>query len=262
MRTLSQIREISAQLFRAQRGNAILVTLIYTLAVSASGMLSAIPLVGSVAVFCLAFVLQGGLWGSFLKGIRGERMDVEDLFSAFTGGRFGRVLGGSAFMVLKVFLWMLPGTALFAGGMVWMIVAGAANPMDFMYGTEALLEPILPGLLLMLIGYVLMIVMGIIKEYGYILTAPLLMENPGIAPTYASRLSQKIMSGHKWQLFVLGLSFIGWNLLGLLTLGILNIVFVTPWTQMSFAAFYYEVKQEALMSGRVRPEEFMGARYE
>jgi len=264
MRSLSEIRHIATRLFRAQRGAAILVVLIYTLIVSGLSVLAYIPILGSLILSMAMFMLQAGLWGSFLKGVRGERMDTEDLFLPFTGGRFGRVLGGNAWLFLKVFAWMLPGLVLFMGGFTWAMVSGlslaeGSIPQD----QETLLSlSILPAFLIALTGYFLMLVLGIIKEYSYILTTPILMENPGVCATYAVTLSKRIMAGHKWQLFLLSLSFLGWQLLSLLTLGILGIVYVTPRLQMTLAAFYYEVKTEALANGRVRPEEFLGAKYE
>ena len=43
-------------------------------------------------------------------------------------------------------------------------------------------------------------------------------DNPGIGPKDALDLSEKMMNGHKMELFKLHLSFIGWHILGILTL--------------------------------------------
>jgi uncharacterized membrane protein len=51
------------------------------------------------------------------------------------------------------------------------------------------------------------------------------------------------MDGNKWRAFCLGLSFIGWWLLGILTLGILWL-WVAPYQQMTFGAFYRAVLRE------------------
>jgi len=55
--------------------------------------------------------------------------------------------------------------------------------------------------------------------------------------------SSKLMRGHKWQLFCLGLSFIGWFLLSVLTLGI-GLLWLLPYMQVSMVAFYDDILKE------------------
>ena len=56
--------------------------------------------------------------------------------------------------------------------------------------------------------------------------------------------SIKMMDGHKFDRFVLDLSFILWDLLGFLTLSILNFLYVTPYKQFSVILFYEDIKNE------------------
>ncbi len=56
-------------------------------------------------------------------------------------------------------------------------------------------------------------------------------------------LSRKMMNGHKFRLFLLDLSFIGWVILCILTLGI-GFFWLQPYIQCSHAHFYEEVKAE------------------
>ena len=53
-----------------------------------------------------------------------------------------------------------------------------------------------------------------------------------------------MMYGQKWKTFVLDLSFIGWNLLSLLTLGILGVFYVAPYAHSTNAALYETLKSE------------------
>ena len=69
----------------------------------------------------------------------------------------------------------------------------------------------------------LTIVGGIIKAYSYYLVPCILAENPGIRTMDAITLSRKLMHGHKWECFVLELSLLGWEMLGILTFGLSNI---------------------------------------
>jgi uncharacterized membrane protein len=54
---------------------------------------------------------------------------------------------------------------------------------------------------------------------------------------------------------VADLSFIGWLILGSLTFGILDIVYVVPYMSTTIAGFYTELRDEALRAGVIRPEE-------
>ena len=87
----------------------------------------------------------------------------------------------------------------------------------------------------------LFIVPGIIKGLAYSLTPFIVKDNPQLSPNQAINLSMKMMKGHKFDLFYLYLSFIGWILLAILTLGI-GLLWVIPYMQTAMAAFYLDVK--------------------
>ena len=103
------------------------------------------------------------------------------------------------------------------------------------------------GMLLMTIYTVLwtlcLIVPGIIKSFSYALTPFILNEEPELSADEAIELSMKMMDGHKMELFLLYLSFIGWYLLALLTCGI-GFLWLMPYVYTSQAAFYEDVKAE------------------
>lgn len=89
----------------------------------------------------------------------------------------------------------------------------------------------------------LLIVPGIVKAYQYKFVPYLVAENPDISWNEAKELSTRMTDGEKWNLFVLDLSWIGWLLLGGLTLGILNIFFVTPYMVQTEAEVYRVLAQ-------------------
>lgn len=101
-------------------------------------------------------------------------------------------------------------------------------------------------------------VIVIIKYYSYYLTPYILADCPNVRAQDALALSKRIMAGHKWQLFVFGLSFIGWDILNLFTLGLLGVFYVGPWKQAAFAGWYLERREEALREGTVTPDELNG----
>ena len=63
----------------------------------------------------------------------------------------------------------------------------------------------------------------------------------------------RMMQGHKWELFVMQLSFLGWMILGLFTFNLLNILYTIPYMQLSSAGFYASVKQDAIDRGILVP---------
>ncbi|EGD31241.1 DUF975 family protein [Streptococcus sanguinis] len=70
---------------------------------------------------------------------------------------------------------------------------------------------------------------------------------------YAIRQSRKLMKGYKGKLFMLNLSFIGWNLLARLTYGLLNFI-VLPYTATAYILFYEELKKENAISHENNPQ--------
>ncbi len=89
----------------------------------------------------------------------------------------------------------------------------------------------------------LLIVPGIIKTYEYLMVPYILADHPEMEHKEVFALSKKMMDGEKWNAFVLGLSFIGWQLLNLLTFGILGIFYVNPYIHATNAELYLAIKR-------------------
>ncbi|MDR0415665.1 MAG: DUF975 family protein [Prevotellaceae bacterium] len=83
----------------------------------------------------------------------------------------------------------------------------------------------------------LLIVPGIIAYLAYSQVFYIIADNPEISAMEALRRSKNMMRGYKWKLFCLGLRFIGWILLGVLTLGI-GYFWLLPYMQTSYTKFY------------------------
>lgn len=64
-----------------------------------------------------------------------------------------------------------------------------------------------------LLWTLLLLIPGIIKSYAYAMTPYILYEHPEMTPNEAITESRRMMDGKKWDLFCLGFSFIGWDLL-------------------------------------------------
>ncbi|MCL2446617.1 MAG: DUF975 family protein [Oscillospiraceae bacterium] len=101
----------------------------------------------------------------------------------------------------------------------------------------------------------LFFVPGIIKAIAYSMTPYILAVHPNVTATDALKLSLRMTQGHKGELFVFYLSWIGWLLLSGLTLGILYIVHVGPYMQTAMAGYFVELRNRAVASGAIQPHE-------
>lgn len=100
----------------------------------------------------------------------------------------------------------------------------------------------------------LFIIPGIIKAYQYAMVEYVVSENPSIGYREALDNSRDMMKGNKWKLFVLDLSFILWDLLNALTLGILGVFWLNPYKQHTHAAFYAAIKPQQEIAPEETPE--------
>ena len=101
---------------------------------------------------------------------------------------------------------------------------------------------ILMGLIITL-GYICFIIPGIILTLSYSLVPIILIKKPELGIVETLKYSREKMQGHKLDAFVLGLSFIGWAILGTLTFGILYI-WLFPYMQLTFTKFYLNILGE------------------
>lgn len=88
----------------------------------------------------------------------------------------------------------------------------------------------------------LFVIPGIIKSYEYRMIPYILADNPEMPTEEVFAESKRLMSGNKWKAFVLDFSFIGWQLLSILTCGILSIFYVDPYQYSTNAALYEALK--------------------
>ena len=90
----------------------------------------------------------------------------------------------------------------------------------------------------------LFIIPGVIKAYEYRMIPYILADHNDITSKEAFAMSKEMMSGNKWNAFVLDLSFIGWYLLVGLSGGLLGLFFVNPYVQNTGAALYKTLKYD------------------
>ena len=96
--------------------------------------------------------------------------------------------------------------------------------------------------LFIILWSLLFIIPGIYKSYEYRMIPYLLADDPTMTKDRAFAESKRMMDGQKWKTFVLDLSFLGWDILSALTLGILGVFYVTPYQSQTNAALYEKLR--------------------
>lgn len=89
----------------------------------------------------------------------------------------------------------------------------------------------------------LLIIPGIIKAISYSMSYYVLADNPELSAMEAINKSKEITQGHKWDIFVTYLSFIGWTLLASLTLGI-GYLWLVPYMNITMANIYNQLNEK------------------
>ncbi|MBQ8683403.1 MAG: DUF975 family protein [Clostridia bacterium] len=173
-------------------------------------------------------------------------------------------------VAVVVMLLFAIGYGVFVGNVVhvgyhgWMLryARGEQPPVGEMFASFRIYLPAMKTMLLhdvyIFLWTLLFIIPGIVKTYAYSMTRYIIYENPNLTPDQAITLSRKMTDGYKGELFVLGLSFVGWNLLSGLTLGLLGVLYVNPYMYLTQAGTYEWLKHNALQSGRVTWADFGG----
>jgi uncharacterized membrane protein len=127
------------------------------------------------------------------------------------------------------------------------LVRGESIDIAMMFkGFEDFLRSFVSGLLVAIFTFLwtlLLIVPGIIAGLSYSMTFFILNDDPQITPSEAIRKSKEMMNGHKMNLFMLQLSFLGWFILGMLSMGI-AFLWIGSYYAAALAIFYQELQGE------------------
>ena len=96
--------------------------------------------------------------------------------------------------------------------------------------------------LIIIVGSILLVIPGIIAAIGLMFYQEVCADNPEMPAMDIIKKAWEITKGHKMDLFVMGLSFIGWAMLASLTFGILYI-WLMPYMVVAFTLAYEELKK-------------------
>ncbi len=108
-----------------------------------------------------------------------------------------------------------------------------------------------------ILWFLLLIIPGIIKAIAYSQSMYIIADNPAVKVTDALKTSIKMTNGYKGAIFVMGLSFLGWVLLCVLSLGI-GFLWLAPYMNTSFTNLYFKLKEQSIQNGICTEDEFNG----
>ena len=111
---------------------------------------------------------------------------------------------------------------------------------SFTYFGKALCLFLVTGIFIFLWS-LLFIIPGIVAAYRYSMVYYIMADNPDMDVMQIIEESKKMMCGHKGELFVLDLSFIGWGILCVITFGI-GFLWLTPYMEATRVNYYENLR--------------------
>ena len=240
MKTNQQFKNEALAALRGNWGKAVLLTLVYLILVG----IAAGP-VSYQSVQMETYMQENG--ARTVYQIASLMQDTEYLAMA------QRLNGTSGLTTLVSILLIFPFAVGFLNSLRKLLVTGDNNLVsnafhiafsNYWHKVWAMLW----AYILTVLWSLLFIIPGIIKSFSYAMTPFIIEEYPELTATEAIHRSRMMMRGHKFDLFWLLLSFIGWGILNIFTLGI-GTLWLVPYMETSMAAFYGEVKNDYELNG-------------
>lgn len=192
---------------------------------SFTGLAATFSFIGSILMVLL--IPMG--YGYVVAYLHSSRQDlpaeIGDLFFGFRKGQFARVLGTYILLGLILMVAMIPYFAFIS-----IMAARGQMGNESKYGFFLFIM-----LLLMIPMYVVAL--------AYALVPFLLRDEPELSAREILTKSRVMMKGHKGELFILMLSFIGWGVLALFTFGI-GYMWLAPYMCMTFTKYYEQLRAE------------------
>lgn len=86
------------------------------------------------------------------------------------------------------------------------------------------------------------IIPGLVKGYSYRMVPYIVKDYPDLSETEVITLSRRMMDGNKWRTFLLDLTFVGWFFAGIVSYGMISVLWTYPYYENTIAALYLELK--------------------
>lgn len=201
---------------------------------------SLISLAASLAVSLFAGVLDAGLHLLFLSAARERPIRILDVFAVFRSQPDKPIVVS----FLTILLNLAAALPFLAAGTYLLRSPMASIPPGVYTGLLPILLALPLRALLLLAGLALLwAVPAAALSLCYSLALFLYADRPHLSGLELMRQSRRMMRGQKRRLLWLYLSFTGYFLLGVLSLGI-GFLWVLPYVRMAHAIFYLELKAQ------------------
>ncbi len=171
---------------------------------------------------------------------------VSYLISAFAGAIIGTATSGFGTIAIAVFCTIPLAVGTTRASMAVFRNSEKLEVEMLMTGYKAFTRVLEIGLrkyVIIFLYTLLLIIPGIIKTYTYRFTNLILLDEPELSPKEVLAKSKEMTDGKKFDLFVLDLSFIGWFILAMFTLGI-PMIWVTPYIDVAVCTMYHKIRTE------------------
>ncbi len=202
--------------------------------------------IAAAAIAALGGALISG--SGFLPKVEVKVSDITELKNLWDVAKYGLAAGFGMAGILG-FAQLLLGGVIQLGYVKFLLKQHDGKPLDWKdlfsefdrFGT-GFAQAFLRGLYVFLWS-LLFIIPGIVKSFSYAMTPFILAEHPELSANEAITRSREMMDGHKGELFILRLTFIGWDILAGLTLN-LGYLLLNPYCNAADAAFYRQLQAE------------------
>lgn len=226
-----EIRAEAREVLKGQWGNAILAGLIYLIVtIAISFLIGLIPVVGPIIDWIISVPLSVGIISTFMKITRREKFGYFDFINNAIE-LFGKIWGVIGHVVLKM---LVPVICLILS-IVLIGVGAGMSTVSLLSGNSASTGAMI--MIIAIIAYIASLIWVIVKGYLYSISYYILIDNKDISTKDVVEKSESLMMGNRGKLFCLGLSFIGWAILGALTFGI-GYIWLIPYMTVSQILFY------------------------
>ena len=218
-------------------------------------------MITAAVIFLVVYLLLSTL-SSAVLGVNVDYNDLQQYMHYYMNGDFESVLRISERMMPPNTAYLLNAlisvvTYLFTAGFL-IFIFNTVKKLGAVYGNlldgfglagKLILLALLQGLFIFLWS-LLLIIPGIIAAYRYRMARYLLLDDPSRGASECIRMSKQMMKGHKWELFELDLSFIGWYLLTAIPyVGYAVMIWTQPYINTTYVLYYMALAGKGVTVG-------------
>ncbi|MGL5822678.1 MAG: DUF975 family protein [Sarcina sp.] len=238
-----QIRKIAREDLKGNWIKSILVVLLYVIAIGINGVIARYlsDIASDIITLVILFPLSLGLISFFIRQTYKDTHFCA-VFSTFNKKQWLRAIGVQVVFAIGAIISCIPLAIVSIIGVVLLVEQLFTGIEEIISNTSLGIFPSL-GILAFVIATILSFIPIILYTYCYSMVGFVFVdESNGINKIFASfKESRRIMKGNKWRLFCFQISYIGWAILCIISLGI-GYIWFAPYMTQGLAVFYNEIR--------------------